>query len=522
MEQRNCKLNDLEILSVLFYCDEDTYCYYMRRSHRDSEVNSCEWKNFYYHLCCAIDKMYYVFHCKNKSWLKSTKYKRDLLSGMTITDLTQQQKKRLDLQTITSFSTSWSVAKDFAFKLKQKPTDKQGMILVIDNGIQELYEEKLKGADVSWISKHEKEDEYIVLPTVFRNFGYLKQNQRVKKGWIIPEYDHNVYVTANVKSTNVSFMTTDVGNQLHAPSSWLPTNIQHYKHTFEAVNHTAHVLGAIFGHLKTWCCPSCGVRSRLMEYTGNWLELTIECPSCRAYVFRSEFTINENERTFECFNHKCGKMIRRCDLRKIDESKSKLDPTDGYQCVRCKKQQRIAYLDRVAEHGPTLNRKANELLIAINKLVVMNYKHEVEINNPQYTNYSLKHFQLDIENHKDQLKEIIIFMHRRKNVTLSFSEIFKKFPILWKWLFQLKFIKRIFDAYKDGYTELLQNGYISESRGIINENTAEDVGVVIGSEMQKLYYKDWDNMTDTNTASTVMAGLNLAKGIGKGILDSLK
>ena len=50
MKKQGLKLTHPELLSLTLYCDADDFCYEMRKSQREQDLNSCEWKHLFYHL----------------------------------------------------------------------------------------------------------------------------------------------------------------------------------------------------------------------------------------------------------------------------------------------------------------------------------------------------------------------------------------------------------------------------------------------------------------------------------------
>ena len=69
----------------------------------------------------------------------------------------------------------------------------------------------------------------------------------------------------------------------------------------------------LLGGFITWECRICGVKSRLCEYSGSMIDMTVECPSCRSLLFSFDDT---NPDEFKCFNPRCG-MIKHKDLEKV-------------------------------------------------------------------------------------------------------------------------------------------------------------------------------------------------------------
>ena len=185
-------LTDDEILSLIFYCDYDYYCYELRKSHRN-RVHTCLWRTLFGHICNAIKKLHKAFHHKNKRYLKN-KYIRDyLFHGTTVNRLTCKQQKKLLMNTVTSFSHDPRVSATFA--------QPNGLVLVIENAKQAIYDGKIIAADVSWISAHGGEDEFIVLPTEYHDIKEISYEDIRKKhnDWLMPE-QIRVYMTTEYSS----------------------------------------------------------------------------------------------------------------------------------------------------------------------------------------------------------------------------------------------------------------------------------------------------------------------------------
>ena len=92
------------------------------------------------------------------------------------------------------------------------------MILVIQNGCQLLFDGILRGADVSWISVHRGEEEFIILPITFHNFKPLEMTKRLENGWCIPE-DYAMYITSDCKSGAYCYNRFYSNDNVKLPSS---------------------------------------------------------------------------------------------------------------------------------------------------------------------------------------------------------------------------------------------------------------------------------------------------------------
>ena len=60
MRLLNNELSDLEILSIVLYCEENGFCTKMRESQREQHLNSCEWRQLFRYLHSAIKKLHKV------------------------------------------------------------------------------------------------------------------------------------------------------------------------------------------------------------------------------------------------------------------------------------------------------------------------------------------------------------------------------------------------------------------------------------------------------------------------------
>eukprot|EP01084_Bolivina_argentea_P318611 552561_1 len=128
--------------------------------------------------------MYRVFHYQNKN-----KFKK-LFHGSTISSLDELSQEQLFLKTLFSFSTQFGVAKSFA----------TGSILVVDNVDDGLFSGRLKGADVTWISKW-NEAEFVILPTTYYGWKLMQKQEKIKNHWIVGSHI-NVYIASDFISNN--------------------------------------------------------------------------------------------------------------------------------------------------------------------------------------------------------------------------------------------------------------------------------------------------------------------------------
>eukprot|EP01084_Bolivina_argentea_P098738 177455_1 len=174
MQQQNMTLTDSELIALIYYTESQNYCSKMKLTHRKL-VNESKYKTLYFHATNAIAKMHKVFHYKNEEQSPCSM----LYHGSTIQSLDPLSQEQLFLKTMFSFSTNMDVAAKFA----------TGTVLIIDYAQSALYDGRLKGADVSWISAFKQEAEYIILPTTFYKW------RKVHRQGIGPNI--NVYITAD-------------------------------------------------------------------------------------------------------------------------------------------------------------------------------------------------------------------------------------------------------------------------------------------------------------------------------------
>ena len=175
MQRQKMPLSNLEILSIILYCDDNTFVTKMRQSQREQHLNSCEWRTLFYHLHSAIDKMHKILHYKNKWFYKHYIHKRPswrnkLFRGIYNRSLNTTKNSSLSLQTVTSFSASFEVAKTFA--------SPRGSIIAVNDAFKSIYYGDLKAADVSWISTWKGEEEFVLLPITFESIISISKTDK--------------------------------------------------------------------------------------------------------------------------------------------------------------------------------------------------------------------------------------------------------------------------------------------------------------------------------------------------------
>eukprot|EP01083_Nonionella_stella_P163971 541379_1 len=171
MKKKKVILSELEILSIIIYCDHNSFAYKMRESQREKSSNSCEWRNLFYHLNSCVKKMHKVFHLKNYAFYKQYvthehRKNNKLFHGMHNRALHVDHVTDISLHTITSFSECFGVANCFTYQ--------RGMVFAINDAYKAIYNGDLVAANVSWISHFCEELEWIVLPTKFKHAFKIK------------------------------------------------------------------------------------------------------------------------------------------------------------------------------------------------------------------------------------------------------------------------------------------------------------------------------------------------------------
>ena len=130
--------------------------------------------------------MHQVFHYKNDNQHKILQ----LYHGSSVKELDQLSQEQVFLKTVFSFSKNFAVAAEFA----------TGSVWVVDNVYEGIYSGRIKGADVSWISKWD-EAEYIILPTTFYQFREMTKQEIQENQWSVKSYI-NIYITEKCISNN--------------------------------------------------------------------------------------------------------------------------------------------------------------------------------------------------------------------------------------------------------------------------------------------------------------------------------
>eukprot|EP01084_Bolivina_argentea_P278801 476461_1 len=358
MKQRNMALTDMEIYAVLIYCDENGYCSGMRESQREqNKYNiSCEWKTFFYHLCCAVYKIREIFHVKNiqfkNEFLRRQPQNNKLYRGIRGFKTIEQHH---GLFTISSFTHHIHIAQEFV-------GFDNGMIIALSDAFKQIYKGQLMAADVSWISEYPNEGEFLVAPISLNKHRKIDQNDDNFPNFGNNEWwnKNNVFEITEYKSEPLMDVKYKISKRIQDPMKLLEAMLP-----IRNQNISQYIVAAIFlGGLTStsYSCQICHVRSRLCEYATSLLDGNIECPACRALFFQYPNLASKkmNLDELECYNLQCRSRenrkgtIKHTQLEQVEEKEC----IWGYKCRICGKQQRKAlaerysnqeYLDEVSE-----------------------------------------------------------------------------------------------------------------------------------------------------------------------------
>ena len=175
MKRKNLDLSTMEILSIILYCNYDIFANKLRESHRKQHLNSCEWRTLFHHLHCAIVKIHKAKHYKNNTFYRDYVRNRRrngrhrLYHGLFNVKLQDENQENIPLQTISSFSEEFEIAKQFSCN--------KGLIFAVNNAFESIYKGDVIAADVSWISDHQ-EWEWIVLPVMLTSTSKVKDDDQ--------------------------------------------------------------------------------------------------------------------------------------------------------------------------------------------------------------------------------------------------------------------------------------------------------------------------------------------------------
>ena len=233
-------------------------------------------------------------------------------------------------------------------------------------------------------------------------------------------------------------------------------------------------------------------------------------PACRKYLFQWNQQ-DDSMRKFKCHNPMCKtESITRCDLSAIQQGNPRnLDPEDGHYCIHCGKQQKAAYLDKMAYDEETLECKTKDIMDSIDIIYKLNVKDELNAGNPDYEQ-KMVDWKIDRSYYHDKIKALIRFVHQPENVKVPFRGLIEKFPFVWKFVTSSRIFREIMDAYKDGYDDLITKGIIEPSN-LLNRDNAKVIGGVIRKQIEQI---------DPDDVSTqVNDGLEFVDGIIDGAKD---
>eukprot|EP01084_Bolivina_argentea_P007229 13588_1 len=409
MEARNQKLSDLEIMAVLIYCNQDFYCYQMRKAHR-LNINSCKWKQLYYYLCNGINKMYLTFYYK-KDTFDRLNFENALYHGSHLTSIHETNRLEISLNTVTSFSSQFAEAVNFA--------GNNGMVLILTDVKKKLKCGDLRGADVNWLPIRFKENEFMILPTTFKNVKTFTKDDEKDLGMILVHNNHvELYKTDNYKSQNLKCLRFDLGRRVFLNKFF---NID--SHDREEIRNIIFVSGALIGPFIRYQCSVCNIKSRFLYFTGSIMDMTAECPCCR-----HQFLQIGNNRTrdeFQCRNTLTCGTITHSDLRALNDddiANGKLID-DGYICTKCDKQQVIAEIYSLKNDGQYLEDRTKYYKNIFEGLVNQNGEN---------------HLNIDLEIGK----RLVLWLFENKDAT--FFAAVNQCPEIYDWFLSVPSIKKAF------------------------------------------------------------------------------
>eukprot|EP01083_Nonionella_stella_P095405 267844_1 len=415
MQSKNMPLSNQEILAIIIFCEQKKVCREMRESQRkDLNLNSCHWKKLFHHLCCGLYKIWLILHNENEEFY--SQYIANGSHGLLfrgiygVHDLGSD--KSHDKHTVTSFTSDFGVAFEFVAN--------NGLILTIKNAYQAIYDGRLIAASVSWISKFETENEFILLPTTLSNIRRIDCTQLQQNdpyfGFIHNTRTVHIFEAMDYKSVDLKPVIWSVSKRRQPPTMWLGNKSPEYIAS-KKQSLTAWII--LLGGFVTWQCPICNVKSRLCEYSGNLWDMSVECPSCRSLFLQFGDT---NPDEFECYNLACvlefGK-IKHKDLEKVDDDIH----GKGYRCRKCNARQRQAQFERY-RNDAFLEEQATKYIDAVEK----EFKNEI-----------------NIRKDKDKVKEMILFVMNPDNNKAYIDEALVKFPVIWDWILQAPGVKESID-----------------------------------------------------------------------------
>eukprot|EP01084_Bolivina_argentea_P045767 84223_1 len=234
MRQNNLELSQLELLSVILYCDYNVFASKMRESQRVEKMNSCEWRKLFYYLHCAITKMHKVFCYQNKDFRREyikKKFEQKLFRGVHGISFNFKDNQKVPLRTVTSFTEEFGIATDFTYG--------NGFVLAIDNAFKSIYYGHLKAANVAWISKF-REREWIVLPVTFDclkeitpdDIDFLQYSNRDLKSvrmykMSIIDSKCDIYKCKSLKRILITLSDGDVSVDIDGRYQWLQDDFDH-------------------------------------------------------------------------------------------------------------------------------------------------------------------------------------------------------------------------------------------------------------------------------------------------------
>eukprot|EP01084_Bolivina_argentea_P003578 6727_1 len=193
MKQCNQQLMANELFALIYYLDHNS-CYHKTKQSYE------HWKHLHFYITNAIAKMHHVFYYKNNKKLPKMLYH-------TSSILCNQQP---NFHKLAIYSTNLS-------------TNNCGIILIINRVDEQLRSGVLKGADVSWISCKENQEEFIILPTVCYKWRQMSKENVSGYGWKIKD-NIKVYITEDYASNN-NILSNSRDNELRYIKDWFNSEL---------------------------------------------------------------------------------------------------------------------------------------------------------------------------------------------------------------------------------------------------------------------------------------------------------
>eukprot|EP01084_Bolivina_argentea_P003576 6724_1 len=188
MKQCNQQLMANELFALIYYLDHNS-CYHKMKQSYES------WKHLHFYVTNAVAKIHQVFHYKNNNKLPRMLYR-------TSSILYNQQPY---FHKLAIYTNNLSI-------------DTGEIILIINRVDEQLCSGVLKGADVSWISCKENQEEFIILPTVCYKWRQMSKENVSGHGWQIKD-GIKVYITEDYASNN-NTLSNSTDNEVRYIKDW--------------------------------------------------------------------------------------------------------------------------------------------------------------------------------------------------------------------------------------------------------------------------------------------------------------